>query len=152
MGQWDYASAPVEGGQRVSASVRSLLPLYIDGSAQHVQLVFSDDPVWGHDAALRLSSGDFDCALGCRVQYAIDGANEADVTASRPQSDEPTLSISGPRELWYAIRAGAVLTIDFPLSGAGTKRATFDVTGLDRSRLDWDMHRYAPKPGGEENA
>ncbi|WP_242111017.1 hypothetical protein [Luteimonas aquatica] len=144
MGAWSYESTPVDGGTRVSAAVTSMLRVYLDESgAKFVRLVFRDDPVWGYDAHLALESGDFDCPTGCSVEIAVDGGPQRTVLASRPEASAPVLSLREPRQLWYALRDAQLLTVDFPARGKGTQRATFDVSGLDRSRLDWDQQPYA---------
>lgn len=149
MGAWTYESTPVDGGTRVTATLTSMMRVYLDDSgANFVRLVFRDDPIWGYDAHLALESGDFDCPTGCSVDIAIDGGPLRTVNASRPEtfySERPTpiLSIREPRELWYALRDAQLLTVDFPARGKGMQRASFDVSGLDRSRLDWDQQPYA---------
>lgn len=149
MGAWTYESTPVDGGMRVTATLTSMMRVYLDDSGAHfVRLVFRDDPIWGHDTHLALESGDFDCPTGCSVDIAIDGGPLRTINASRPEtslSEQPTpiLSMREPRELWYALRDAQLLTVDFPARGKGMQRASFDVSGLDRSRLSWDQQPYA---------
>lgn len=144
MSAWTYESTPVDGGTRVTATLTSMMRVYLDGSgANFVRLVFRDDPIWGYDAHLALESGDFDCPTGCSVDIAVDSGPSRTINASRPESSTPILSIREPRELWYALRDAQLLTVDFPARGKGMQRASFDVSGLDRSRLNWDQQPHA---------
>lgn len=144
MGVWTYESTPVEGGTRLTATLASMMRVYLDESgAKFVRLVFHDDPIWGYGAYLALESGDFDCPTGCRINIAIDSGASRSVLASPAETPTPILTIDEPRLLWYALRDATLMTVDFPALGKGVQRVTFDVSGLDRSRLDWDQHRYA---------
>ena len=145
MAAWQYDTDAVDGGQRVRVSVHSMLPLDVDGRGlKPARLAFEDHPVWGYDCALELGGGDFECPVGCSVQVSIDGATPFEVLASRPQdADPPRLSLREPRDLWYALRDARLLVIRFDAAGGKPQQATFDVTGVDRGRLDWDAQAYA---------
>lgn len=138
---WSYASTAVTGGQQVSAAIHARDPVDVDGSgATPVQLIFRDHPEWGRSSYLVLKAGDFDCYGSCRVAVATDDGAPARVAANRPDTDEAiAMFIDDHRALWRRLDGARVLTIEFPVKAGGTRKAVFDVGGLDRARMPaWD--------------
>lgn len=139
---WSYNKEPVKGGSQLSAAIYASEDLDTDGSgATHpVRLIFRDHPDWGRSAYLTLQAGDFDCYGGCRVQVAVDGGQAKPMAASRPDTDEAiAMFIEDERALWRTTRDAKTLSIEFPTKAAGRKTASFEVGGLDGSRLPgWD--------------
>lgn len=138
---WSYASTAVPGGQQVSAAIHARDAVDVDGSgAKPVQLIFRDHPEWGRSSYLVLKAGDFDCYGSCRVAVAVDDAAPVRMAANRPDTDEAiAMFIDDERALWRKLDGAQVLSIEFPVKAGGTRKAVFDVGGLDRSRMrGWD--------------
>ena len=134
---WAYLGQPVDGGTQVSAAIYAKEEVDIDGSgAQPVRLIFRDHPDWGRSSYLVLERGDFDCYGGCKVKVAIDDAAPRSMAALRPKTDEAiAMFINDERALWRMLDGAKILTVEFPVKPGGTRTATFEVAGLDRSRL-----------------
>lgn len=138
---WSYNVETVPGGKQLSAAIYAEDEIDTDGSgAKPVRLIFRDHPEWGDSSYLVLQAGDFDCYGGCRVQVRLDAAAPKAMAASRPKTDEAiAMFIEDERALWRMLRDGKRLRIEFPVEAGGTRSATFEVAGLDRSKLPgWD--------------
>jgi hypothetical protein len=133
---WSYQQIQVEGGQQRSASIAAKDPVDVDGSgAKPVQLIFREHPSWGRSSYLVLKAGDFDCYGGCRVQVTVDSAPRR-MAASRPRTDDAiAMFIEDERALWRLAAEGQVIAIEFPVGAGGTRSATFEVGGLDTSKM-----------------
>lgn len=134
---WSYDSQDVKGGRQLSASIYSKDGVDTDGSSkQPVRLIFRDHPSWGKSSYLVLKAGDFDCYGGCRVEVTVDDKVPKSMAALRPKTDEATaMFINDERALWRMIKDAKTLSIQFPVKAGGTRTATFEVGGLDRSKL-----------------
>ena len=134
---WSYDSQDVKGGRQLSASIYSKDGIDTDGSGkQPVRLIFRDHPSWGKSSYLVLKAGDFDCYGGCRVEVTVDDKAPKSMAALRPKTDEATaMFINDERALWRMIKDAKTLSIQFPVKAGGTRTATFEVGGLDRSKL-----------------
>jgi hypothetical protein len=131
---WSYQSQPVGKGAQLSASIHARDAIATGGGRSRPQLIFRDHPEWGRSSYLVLENGDFDCYGGCRVRVRLDGA-ERSMAASRPKTDEAiAMFIEDERALWRAVRDAKELAIAIPTKG-GTHEATFEVGGLDTSRM-----------------
>jgi hypothetical protein len=138
---WSYNREPVKGGTQLSASIYASDDVDVDRSgAKPVRLIFRDHPSWGKSAYLVLQAGDFDCYGGCRVQVAVDDAAPRAMAALRPKTDEAiAMFIEDERALWRMTREAKTLQVEFPVKGGGTRKALFEVGGLDRTQLPgWD--------------
>jgi hypothetical protein len=138
---WNYYEQPVAKGLQLSASIFSANGVDADGlGARSVRLVFRDHPEWGKASYLVLETGDFECYAGCRVAVTIDHEAPVRMTAKRPKTDEAiAMFINDAAALWRLVGRGKRLTIEFPVRAGGTRAASFDVSGLDRSKMPrWD--------------
>jgi hypothetical protein len=138
---WSYNREPVKGGTQLSASIYARDEVDVDGSgAKPVRLIFRDHPSWGKSAYLVLQAGDFDCYGGCKVQVTVDDGKPKPMAASRPKTDEAiAMFIEGERALWRMTKGAKALQVEFPVQGGGTRKALFEVAGLDRTQLPgWD--------------
>jgi hypothetical protein len=138
---WSYNREPVKGGTQLSASIYARDEVDVDGSgAKPVRLIFRDHPSWGKSAYLVLQAGDFDCYGGCKVQVTVDDGKPKPMAASRPKTDEAiAMFIEGERALWRMTKGAKTLQVEFPVQGGGTRKALFEVAGLDRTQLPgWD--------------
>jgi hypothetical protein len=133
---WSYQQVPVEGGQQRSASIAAKDPVDVDGSGtKPVQLIFREHPSWGRSSYLVLKAGDFDCYGGCRVQVTVDGTPRR-MAASRPRTDDAiAMFIEDERALWRLAREAQLIAIEFPVRAGGTRTASFEVGGLDASKM-----------------
>jgi hypothetical protein len=133
---WSYQQVPVEGGQQRSASIGAREPVDVDGSgAKPVQLIFREHPAWGRSSYLVLKAGDFDCYGGCRVQVEVDGEPRR-MAASRPRTDDAiAMFIEDERALWRLATQGQVISVEFPVKAGGTRKASFEVGGLDATKM-----------------
>ena len=125
----------------VQASAVARDEVDVDGSgAKPVRLIFRDHPSWGKSAYLVLQAGDFDCYGGCKVQVTVDDGKPKPMAASRPKTDEAiAMFIEDERALWRMTRDAKTLQVEFPVKGGGTRKALFEVGGLDRTQLPgWD--------------
>ncbi len=127
-GGWNYGSSPTDGGEAATARITGSL----DGGGS-VELVFTDDPTWGATATIEGLPGPIECPDGCRAGISIDGGPQTSVPASRPQAEEgqPVLSLRKPQDLWRGLDGARELRLALP----GERTATFQVEGLDTSRL-----------------
>jgi hypothetical protein len=138
---WNYYEEPVDKGLQLSASIFSTNGVDADGlGAKSVRLVFRDHPDWGKSSYVVLESGDFQCYAGCRVGVTIDDQAPKRMTAKRPKTDEAiAMFINDAPALWRSIGSAKRLSIEFPVSAGGTRTASFEVSGLDRSKMrGWD--------------
>jgi len=138
---WNYYEQPVTKGVQLSASIFSANGVDADGlGARSVRLVFRDHPEWGKASHLVLETGDFQCYAGCRVAVTIDDEAPVRMTAKRPRTDEAiAMFINDAPALWRLMGKGKRLSIEFPVKAGGTRTASFDVSGLDRSKMPrWD--------------
>lgn len=133
---WSYQQLPVDGGQQRSASITAKDPVDVDGSGEKpVQLIFREHPAWGRSSYMVLKAGDFDCYGGCRVQVAVDGEPRA-MAASRPRTDDAiAMFIEDEGALWGLAREARVIEVEFPVKAGGTRSATFEVGGLDATKM-----------------
>ena len=134
---WSYLKQPVKGGTQVSAAIYSKDPVDVDGNGgQPVRLIFRDHPSWGKSSYLVLQSGDFACHGGCKVKVTIDDKAPESMAALRPETDEAiAMFINDERALWRMTEGAKLLRVEFPVQAGGTRAATFEVAGLDRSQL-----------------
>ncbi len=133
---WSYGDEAVRGGHQLSASIFSKDEVDTDGGGTHpVRLIFRDHPEWGRSAYLVLQAGDFDCYKGCRLKVTVDGKAHV-LPGSRPDTDEAiAMFIEDWKGLWKLAKSGKRLTIEFPTRQVGRRSATFEVGGLDASKL-----------------
>jgi hypothetical protein len=144
---WNYYQEPVDKGPQLSASIFSTNGVDADGlGARSVRLVFRDHPQWGRSSYLVLQSGDFQCYRGCRVAVTIDSQAPRQMAAKRPKTDEAiAMFINDAAMLWRLMAGATRLSIEFPVRAGGTRTASFEVSGLDRSKMPgWD------KPGSRK--
>jgi hypothetical protein len=138
---WTYTDTTVGQARQRAAQIRSTNDVDTDGTGgRSVLLVFRDHTEWGRSSYLVLTAGDFACRPTCSVSIALDGAPPKPMKAHRPNTDAAiALFIDDERALWRALRDVKTLSIEFPVRAGGTRAATFDVAGLDRSKLPgWD--------------
>jgi hypothetical protein len=138
---WTYHDVPVDKGRQLSATIASRGNVETDGTtARPVRLVFRDHPSWGRSSYLLLEAGDFSCGSGCTVGVGVDDAPPARMAARRPPTDEAiAMFINDAQALWRLTAGAKTLMIEFPVQAGGTRTATFDVAGLDRTQLpSWD--------------
>jgi hypothetical protein len=139
---WTYSQVPAGQGKQVAASIRSANDVDTDGKGpRSVLLVFRDHPAWGRSSYLVLTAGDFRCSPRCIVSVQVDDAAPRSVAAHRPKTDEAiAMFIDDARALWRATAETKRISIEFPVKAGGTRTASYDVAGLDRSRMPgWDM-------------
>jgi hypothetical protein len=134
---WRYQQATIGGGAQVTASIFAAEDVDADGhGARAVQLVFRDHEKWGRSAYLVLEAGDFACRPRCTVQVSTDDREPQPLAAWRPETDEAiAMFIEGTAAFWRLTGDAARLTIAFPVTAGGTRTATFDVAGLDESKM-----------------
>jgi len=142
-GLWNYNQVAVKGGTQRSAAIYSKDRVDVDGTGtKPVQLVFRDHPEWKRHAYLVLQSSDFAraCYRSCQVTVSVDGAAPRSMAANRPDTDEAiAMFINDNRGLWRQLRKARVVEIDFPVKAGGTRKAVFEVGGLDGSQMpNWD--------------
>jgi hypothetical protein len=150
---WNYYEEPVAKGLQLSASIFSTNGVDADGAgARSVRLVFRDHPEWGKSSYLVLQSGDFQCYGGCRVAVTIDDEAPKRMTAKRPRTDEAiAMFINDAPALWRLMNGAKRLSIEFPVKAGGARTASFEVAGLDRSKMPgWD--KPAPTKTGASRA
>jgi hypothetical protein len=144
---WTYVRVPVGKGHQTSASIYSSNSVDADGTgAKAVQLIFRDHVDWGKSSYLVLQGGDFNCYGGCTVSVKIDEAPPKKMAARRPPTDEAiAMFINDWRALWNLLDGAKKLTIEFPVKAlrqgsgqGGTRTASYDVAGRDRSKMPWN--------------
>jgi hypothetical protein len=138
---WNYYEQPVPRGLQLSASIFSTNGVDADNlGARLVRLVFRDHPEWGKASYLVLEAGDFECYGGCRVAVTIDDKPPVRMAAKRPRTDEAiAMFVNDAPALWRLLGGAKRLSIEFPVKAGGTRTASFDVSGLDRSKMPrWD--------------
>jgi len=138
---WNYYEQPVPKGVQLSASIFSTNGVDADNlGARSVRLVFRDHPEWGKASYLVLEAGDFECYGGCRVAVTIDDKPPVRMAAKRPRTDEAiAMFVNDAPALWRLIGGAKRLSIEFPVKAGGPRTASFDVSGLDRSKMPrWD--------------
>ena len=134
---WSYQQASVGGGSQVTAAIRSVDDVDTDGrGAKPVQLVFRDHTSWGRSSYLVLQAGDFDCRPRCTVSVTTDDRAPSPMAARRPTTDEAiAMFINDAAALWGLTAGAARMSVEFPVKAGGTRTASFDVAGLDESRM-----------------
>lgn len=140
---WNYNQVPVKGGTQRSAAIYSKDRVDVDGTGpKPVQLVFRDHPEWKRHAYLVLQTSDFAkaCYRNCQVKVSLDGAAPRSMAAYRPDTDEAiAMFITDNRGLWRHARKAKAIEIEFPVKAGGTRKAVFEVGGLDGSQMpNWD--------------
>ena len=133
---WSYGDEEVKGGHQLSAAIFSAEEVDTDGSGTHpVRLIFRDHPEWGRSAYLVLQAGDFDCYKGCTLKVTVDG-KEHSLPGSRPNTDEAiAMFIVDNKALWKLAKSGKRMSIEFPTKQMGRRSASFEIGGLDSSKL-----------------
>ena len=138
---WTYYAAPAGVVRQVTAAINSTSDVDTDATGPNVvQLVFRDHASWGRSSYLVLQAGDFDCYARCNVNVTVDDAAPGAMRGLRPKTDEAiAMFITDWRALWGLTAGAKRITIEFPVKAGGTRTASFDVGGLDRSKLPgWD--------------
>ena len=138
---WTYSDTPAGKGRQLSAYLFSAEPVDTDGQgAKRVQLVFRDHPSWGRSSYLVLQGGDFNCYSGCTVQVKVDDAPPKPMAGRRPKTDDAiAMFINDEAALWRMTAGAKRISIEFPVRAGGSRTATFEVSGLDRSKMPgWD--------------
>ncbi|MEZ5418081.1 MAG: hypothetical protein R2708_12150 [Vicinamibacterales bacterium] len=133
---WRYQQADV-GGAQVTAAIFATDDVDADGQGPRpVQLVFRDHEKWGRSAYLVLQAGDFACRPGCSVEVTADDAPPRRLAAWRPDTDEAiALFIRDTPAFWRLTGDASRLRVTFPVRAGGTRTASFEVVGLDESRM-----------------
>ncbi len=134
---WTYHETPVADGRQLTAAINSVENVDTDGSGAHVvRLVFRDHPEWGRSSYLVLQAGDFDCGRRCTVNVAVDDDEPTAMDGRRPDTDEAiAMFINDAVALWNLTRGATRISVEFPVAAGGTRTASFDVGGLDASRM-----------------
>jgi hypothetical protein len=134
---WRYQQATVGGGAQVTAAIFATSDIDADGQGpRRVQLVFRDHTTWGRATYVVLQAGDFACRPRCAVEVTVDDRAPKRMAAWRPDTDEAiALFIRDTAAFWRLTGEAARLAIEFPVTAGGTRTATFDVIGLDESKM-----------------
>lgn len=83
-----------------------------------------------------LEAGDFACRPNCTVQVTADDGAPQTLAAWRPDTDEAiALFIRDSAKLWRITGDAARLRITFPVRAGGTREASFEVVGLDETKM-----------------
>jgi hypothetical protein len=138
---WNYHDVEAGTGQQLTATIASTENVDTGGNGFHrAQLVFRDHPSWGRSSYLVLQAGDFDCYRGCSVAVTVDDGTPTQMAARRPRTDEAiAMFINDWRALWRMTAGAARIGVEFPVRAGGTRTASFEVAGLDRSKMSgWD--------------
>lgn len=141
---WTYSDTPAGKGRQLSAYLYSTDMVDTDGQGpKRVQLVFRDHPSWGKSSYLVLQGGDFNCYGGCNVMVAVDDAAPKAMAGRRPKTDEAiAMFINDEIALWLLTAGARRLSVEFPVRAGGTRAASFEVAGLDRSKMPgWETER-----------
>ncbi|MGE0702946.1 MAG: hypothetical protein AB7P22_03310 [Vicinamibacterales bacterium] len=134
---WTYHDVTVDQERQQTAAINSLEDVDTDGrSARSVRLIFRDHSSWGRSSYLVLQAGDFDCSPRCVVSVTADSFAPAKMNAWRPVTDEAiAMFIDDAQGLWRLATSTDRISIDFPVKAGGTRTASFEVAGLDASKL-----------------
>jgi len=138
---WTYTTVPAGKGQQITASIKSINDVDADAKTpKWVLLVFRDHPSWGRSSYLVLQNGDFNCYGHCSVKVTVDAAAAKPMAAHRPKTDEAIAMFIDDARAFYRLTAEAKqVSVEFPVKAGGTRTASFEVAGLDRSKLPgWD--------------
>ncbi|MDG6347651.1 hypothetical protein QAA18_02665 [Luteimonas sp. 8-5] len=135
---WLYQSQAVGKGEQRPALIQSKELVDVGaGAPARVKLIFRDHPEWGRSSYLVLQGGDFDCYGSCKVEVVADGQAKP-MAAYRPKTDEAiAMFIRDDPALWRMAGDAEVLSVEFPVKAGGTRTATFEVAGLDPTRMPW---------------
>lgn len=133
---WRYSQVADRGAQ-TTAAITATEDVDTDGSGPHpVQLVFRDHEKWKRSAYLVLQAGDFACRPECKVQVQGDDAPATSLAAWRPNTDEAiALFIRDYAAVWRTTGDASRLRITFPVKAGGTRTASFEVVGLDETKM-----------------
>lgn len=143
---WSYQETAPGRMHQVTAAISSVTDVDTDGrGAKPVRLIFRDHDSWGRSSYLVLQAGDFDCYGTCTVQVTVDDAAPRPMAGRRPPTDEAiAMFVNDWRTLWELTRGATRMQIAFPVKAGGTRTASFDVAGLDRSKMPgWDTEEAA---------
>ncbi len=135
---WLYQGQAAGKGEQRTALIQARDGIEVGGKSTPVKLVFRDHPSWGRSSYLVMEAGDFDCYGSCQVGVTVDGARPKRMAAYRPDTDEAiAMFINDDRALWRLLDGAKTITVEFPVKPSGTRKATFEVSGLDRSQMPW---------------
>ncbi len=136
---WSYQRQPAGDGTQTSAAIYAKDEVDIDGSGpQPVRFILRDHPDWGRSTYLVLQRGDFDCYGGCTLKVTIDDGKPKSMSGLRPKTDDAiAMFINDDRAVWKLLDGAKTFTVEFPVKPTGTRTATFEVSGLDRSQMPW---------------
>ena len=134
---WTYSDTPAGKGRQLSTYLYSSEGVDTDGQGpKRVQLVFRDHPSWGRSSYLVLQGGDFNCYSGCNVKVTVDDAAAKPMAGRRPKTDEAiAMFINDEMTLWSMTAGAKRISVEFPVRAGGTRTATFEIAGLDRSKM-----------------
>ena len=134
---WTYSDTPAGKGRQLSTYLYSSEGVDTDGlGPKRVQLVFRDHPSWGRSSYLVLQGGDFNCYSGCTVKVTVDEAEAKSMAGRRPKTDEAiAMFINDEMALWRMTAGAKRLSVEFPVRAGGARTATFEIAGLDRSKM-----------------
>jgi hypothetical protein len=138
---WAYQETAPGKMHQVTAAISSANDVDTDGSGpKPVRLIFRDHDSWGRSSYLVIQAGDFDCYGKCTVQVTVDDATPKTMAGRRPPTDEAiAMFVNDWRSLWGLTRGARRIQIEFPVKAGGTRTTSFDVAGLDRSKMPgWD--------------
>lgn len=144
--RWQCNRETIDGRVRTVVHASSVLPIAIGDSGLHpVQLKFIDDPIAGYGCVLQLAAGDFheSKALARHVEWRTDDEQPLQVRATRPEAEPARVSLRDPRERWYELEGRQRLAVSLQGDDYKWHRVLFDLSGLDRTWLDWDQQRHA---------
>ncbi|GAB6196212.1 hypothetical protein [Lysobacter xanthus] len=134
-GLWAYQTTPVGKGRQLNASIYSKEIIDTGAGRTRARLIFRDHPAWGRSSYVVIENGDFDCYGGCTLKMTVDGMPRS-MAGSRPKTDEAiAMFVEDERALWRTVKKARTLTIKLPLKGAPAREATFEVGGLDATRM-----------------
>lgn len=148
---WTYHDVKAGTDRQVTATIASREDVETDGNGFHrVRWVFRDHSSWGRSSYLVLEAGDFDCYRGCSVAVTVDDGTPTPMAARRPRTDEAiAMFINDWRALWRMSAGAARIAVEVPVRAGGTRTASFEVAGLDRSKMTgWDELTSAARPPG----
>jgi hypothetical protein len=134
---YTYTTVATGKGRQLTASIKSSNDVDADAiTPKYVLLVFRDHPSWGRSSYLVLQNGDFNCYGRCTVKVTADDGAAKPMAAHRPKTDEAIAMFVDDTRAFYALTTAAKrVSVEFPVKAGGTRTASFDVAGLDRSKL-----------------